>query len=154
MFAGRSDAADDGRAHPRKNVPQPLVNAPPDVLDLVVEKGILPRLVDMERDLRTPLRLEVRQGADPGRIVRQIVTPKAPPGESVTGAAQVSFRMNYGGDRFLFRAEVIFPRSLSPGTGFSGFSVEGAVTASAKGYHLHAPHWTVQYNVWEAKGFQ
>ena len=134
-------------------MPKELVEAPASVLDLIVEQAVLPCLVKVERDLAVPLRLSVRQGVAPGTIVRELNTPSPPAGEPVVGDAQVNVRTNYGGDRFIFRAFVVFPRSLSPKTGFSGFNVPGSVTVVGGGYRLASDSWTVEYNDWGLKNW-
>jgi hypothetical protein len=132
-------------------VPKELVEAPASVLDLIVEQAVLPCLVRVEKDLAVPLRVSVRQGVAPNRIVRSVNTPSPPAGDFVDGDAQVNTRMNYGGDRFIFRVFVVFPSSLSPKTGFSGFNVPGSVAVVEGGYRLTSDSWTVAYNDWELK---
>lgn len=134
-------------------MPKALVEAPSDVLDLIVDKAVVPCLMRIQKDLGVPLALSVSQGATPDVAGRVIAAPSPPTGDVVVGKAQVNTRQNYGGDRYIFRAEVIFPRSLSPSTGFSGFSVPGSVTVSDGGLRLDSDSWTVQYNVWEFKNW-
>ena len=134
-------------------MPKELIQAPPDVVDLIVDQAVLPCLRRIEKDLHVPLSLSVRQGASPEKTARSLGTPSPPEGEVVVGTAQVNVRKNYGGDRFIFRVEVVFPRTLSPETGFSGFSVPGSVTVVDNGYRLESDTWTVQYNVWDFKGW-
>jgi len=134
-------------------VPKALVEAPTDVLELIVDKAVLGCLVRIQNDLATPLVVSVSQGAKPDDVVRVVAAPNPPAGEPLVGKARVNVRLNYGGDRYIFRAEVIFPPSLSPETGFSGFSVPGSVTVSEDGLRLDSNTWALQYNDWDFKNW-
>lgn len=127
---------------------RPLVRPPEQVVRQVLDQGVVPLLKRIERDLKTPLELRVESALAPG-----ITTERIPPGQNVaavaSGVLRLAFRMNYGGDRFHFVAEAVFPRDLSPSTGFSGFNATGSVDVEGATYNLKSDSWTVQYNVWE-----
>ena len=40
---------------------------------------------------------------------------------------RLMFRLNYGGDRYLFRGRALYPDGFTPHKGFRGFDVYGAV---------------------------
>jgi hypothetical protein len=55
----------------------------------------------------------------------------------------VSFRRNYGGDRYLFRVQAIYPKGLTKDKAFAGFQVEGGVDMDG------ALPVRVKYGAWE-----
>ena len=131
-------------------MPRPLIEPPREVLQLVLDEAIRPLLRDLEGDLKVSLELTVENALLPGVFTDKCGVGREPwPSPPVVGVLRVSFRANYGGDRFLFRAEAVFPKTLSPETGFSGFNRTGAVDVAGGVYTLVSETWSVHYKKWD-----
>ena len=130
-------------------MPKELVIAPAAVVDEVLQHAVSPLLIRFERSVKTSLSLKISHGVEPNVTFAEIAGErKNYKNGAVTGDARISFRLNYGGNRFLFHFDCVFPKSLSPKTGFSGFHVTGAVMVTGGQLRLDQKGHTVLYNHW------
>jgi hypothetical protein len=92
------------------------------IVTLIVSEAIAPHLRELEAGLGKTLRVSVHQFApSEGRDA----LPFGPSDAVHEGVARIPCRRNYGGDRLLVRAHVLFGPEVAPGTGVSGFCVDG-----------------------------
>ena len=68
----------------------------------------------------------------------------------IKGEIHLFFRETYGGDQIRFFCESIFS-NISNQSGFSGFKVKGNINKHT--LHLKRTGFTIQYNVFEWKGW-
>jgi hypothetical protein len=131
-------------------MPKELVIAPPAVIDVILHRAVRPVVIRFERSLKTSLFLKVLHGVKPNVTTDEIAGEgKNYKNGTVAGNATISVRLNYGGNRFLFHVDCVFPKTLSPKTGFSGFHIPGAVTVTGDHVRLDQKGHTVAYNSWD-----
>jgi len=116
----------------------------------VVERGIAPLLKrigkDLGRDLSTDVCI-VRDGIKGPTIA--VDTAAEERAVAVDGEVRLRIREAYGGQRYVYTAEAVYKRDVSP-TGFSGFVAKGEARTTDDGrVDVQAKSWTVRYNVWE-----
>jgi hypothetical protein len=62
------------------------------------------------------------------------------------GVARILCRPNYGGDRLIVGVHVLFGPDLAPGTGYTGFLLNGSVETAGAAPRLVLRYYTGLYN--------
>ncbi|MEO8362211.1 MAG: hypothetical protein ABI672_19445 [Vicinamibacteria bacterium] len=133
-------------------MPRVLVRPEAAIFTAVIDEAIRPLLTKLSKQLRLRIPTAVTVWT-PGMIGPSVLVEDASGQDANgTGECRVYFKETYGRDRLLFMAEAIYPKEISPTTGFSGFEVEGDVTL-AHG-EVQTKGWTGRYNVWDWQGWQ
>ena len=130
-------------------MPREPVTAPLSVIEAIIAEAILPCVRQLERERGQPLPLIVTQwcGSTPGPsiLVAGVPGPDSQPPPS--GELRLRFRKNYGGDRYLFRAQAVYPEGFTKHKGFSGFRVEGGVDVEdERPVRVQYNGWAVSWN--------
>jgi hypothetical protein len=149
-YGCRSHSNTDGPTSADSLMPKELVIAPIAIIDEILQHAVRPLLIRFERSLKTSLSLRIGHG------IESSITYSTIAGEgknyrkgAVVGDANLCFRLNYGGNRYLFRFDAVFGPDASPNTGFSGFRTSGAVTVVDDCLRLDQNGHIVLYNDWK-----
>jgi len=128
-------------------MPKQLVIPPDEVFRSVIADAVQPVVAKLEAQIRPPLVLRVYPwcGARQEPPITISGTERGLPGRA-RGDVQISFRETYTPDRWLFRAQAVFSEEVAPGTGFSGFTVRGDVTATGAGINARPSSVVYNYN--------
>jgi hypothetical protein len=130
-------------------MPKELVVAPAPVVEAVIAEAIVPcvRQLEQERGQAMPLRVTqwLAESQGPTIAVSGDAAPHGFAGSA--GEMRLSFRRNYGGDRYLFRGQAVYPKGFTQDRGFSGFTVEGGVDVECdRPVRVKYDGWTVNWN--------
>ena len=134
-------------------MPKQLVTAPLAVIDAVIAEAVVPCLRQLEAERGQPVPVIVTQWLTEA-VGPSVLVGAAPGADGLpppAGELRLMFRKNYGGDRFLFRAQAVYPEGFTPHKGFAGFIVQGGVDVSDdRPTRLHYDGWSV---TWNDRGF-
>jgi len=126
-------------------MPRELVSAPAAVVDAVVSEALLPCLRQLEAELGCVLPVSLSQWKEGPIGTATLVWASTHQSEGAApdvGEARLSFRMNYGGDRYLFLLQARYRPEFAGHPTFSGFRVDGGVDMNGE-----TPS-RVQYSAW------
>ena len=112
-------------------MPLALVLAPLDVACAVAKSALEPTLRKIEEETGSSIRVKLHQWTPSGTLDLGELSISSGSESHVEALGRLSFRPNHGGDLFLFRAELLLPAETYPGTGFTGFLVDGSVRHGA-----------------------
>ena len=127
-------------------MPSALTTVPDPVARAVICEALEPYLPRFERLHRCQIAVDVHQWADGRSVPVCSLASRRKSGSSHVAKGRLLFRPNYGGDLFNFNVHVLFPDSIAPGTGCSGFSVNGWVRHCEEPPTVEVRGWTILYN--------
>lgn len=122
-----------------------------DSLDAVV--GVIdPLLRKLERSLKKTLPTLGTVWTAEGSVMSfqlhgTVGAPRVKPAP-VVGEIRLCFQRTKSARHITFSAEAVYSKSVSPSTGFSGFSVAGEVREIDGKQVASADAWTIRYGVW------
>ena len=134
-------------------MPKQLVKPPEEILLAVVTDAVQPEIANLEQQFGSPLAVKVtlwRENYDDWSM--DVPNKTAAEGERV-GEIRISFRETFVPLRWLFFAEAVFSHEIFPGTGFSGFSLNGDVKRENGVRKVRIRGLVYRYNVFQFRGW-
>ena len=108
-------------------VPLALTLVDPELAFTVARSAIEPTLRRIEARMGRAFRVKLHQWTPSASLELGELCAANVSEQPVEALGRLCFRPNHGGDLFIFRAEVLVPADTYPGTGFTGFHVDGSV---------------------------
>ena len=127
-------------------MPTDLILVNDAIIGLIVAEAIAPHLRKLEEELATTFRVLVHQWTPSQRRDAQAFGWNDAAHE---GVARILCRSNYGGDRLIVRAHVLFGPNVAPGTGYTGFVSDGQV--ELEGPRFVSAGYVILYNQTELR---
>ena len=124
-------------------MPRELIFTDDAIVALIVDEGIAPQLKRIESQVHGTVRVSVHQWAAGEERACGFCGPTQADHE---GVAQILCRPNYGGDRLIVGVHVFFGPELAPGTGYTGFLLNGSVETPGSVPELDIRYYTGLYN--------
>ena len=117
------------------------------LFEAITGEVVLPILVGLDKEARQSIAAKV-SGVILGEVVTREVCTRATESENgARGEVRIVLKESAVANRFIFSAESIF-EGLSPGTGFSGFSIRGNLKLVDGQSSTELTARTNRYNVW------
>jgi hypothetical protein len=124
-------------------MPRELIFADNAIVALIVTEGIAPQLKRIESQVHGTVCVSVHQWAAGEERACGFCGPTQADHE---GVARILCRPNYGGDRLIVGVHVFFGPELAPGTGYTGFLLNGSVETPGSVPELDIRYYTGLYN--------
>lgn len=118
-----------------------------DLLETVTTDVVLPILKELDHEVGQPIAVEILVAHSGEVLTREARTRSPVTANEAKGKVKIVLKASGEQDCFNFSGEAIL-QGLSPGTGFSGFSIRGRVTSVGARSSAKLLARTNRYNVW------
>jgi len=117
------------------------------LFQVVTAEVILPILVKLDEEAKQSITAKV-SGVVLGETMTHEICSRGTKSENgAIGEVRIALKESAVANRFIFSGESIF-EGLSPGTGFSGFSIRGTLTLADGQFSTELTARSNRYNVW------